>query len=103
MTSLRRGRCYRVDLPDWPEEIEVKGGIVKLAPVTLRMAEEIDVESPASGEAIDLSTTEIRWTSLPKAAFYRIHISVRKETPRPKSEMFLPLDIEYATASFHRH
>lgn len=88
------GPLVQVDIEDWPREITVQGDAVKLPPIRLRLAGAIDSQSPAGGEAINLSEAELRWAAVPDAKSYRLHLSVRKESPRPTASMFLALDVE---------
>lgn len=98
--AASNGRLLQVDVPDWPEELEVRGNVVRLSPVRLRMAEPIQQLAPASGATINLTDVELRWSSLPDAKFYRLHLSVRKETPQPSSAMFLALDVQAPSFRF---
>jgi predicted Ser/Thr protein kinase len=88
------GRLVQVDIEDWPREITVRGDVVKLPPIRVRLTKAIELQSPASGEAINLSDIELRWTAVPDAKLYRLHLSVRKETPYPSTAMFLSLDVD---------
>ncbi len=88
------GRLVQLDIDDWPTEITVRGDVVKLPPVRLRLAEAIELQSPADDESIDLSESELRWSAVPNAKFYRLQLSVRKERPRPSAAMFLALDVD---------
>lgn len=98
--SDKIGRLLQVDTSDWPDEIEVRGHVVKLPPVRIRLAEAIELQSPASGEAVNLPDAELRWTALPNAKSYQVHLSVRKELPQPMSSMFLALDVDSARLKF---
>ena len=87
-------RRLQVDVDGWPQEITVQGDVVKLPPIRLRLAEPVELQMPADEIAVDLSDVELKWAPLPNATRYRVHLTARKETPSPKSVMFLVVDVE---------
>ena len=94
------GPLLQVDIDDWPSEITVQGETIRLPPVHVRMAMEIQLLSPASDAAVSLSDTELRWSPIPDAKSYRVSLSVRKEVPRPTTSMFLSLNVDSARLRF---
>ena len=92
--SEQLGRLLQVDVDGWPQEITVDGDVVKLPPVRLRLAKPVELQEPPDGTAVNLSGVELKWTPLPNATRYRVHLSARQENPSPKSIMFLVVDVE---------
>ena len=96
----RIGRLLQVDIPEWPDEIEVRGKVVKLPPVKLRLADEIEPQAPAPGAAIKLADAELRWKPISGAEFYRVHLSVRQEQSQQGASMFAAPRVETARLRF---
>lgn len=71
----------QVEHEDWPTEVTVKGNVVTLPPIRLRLAKEITQILPKNGESIDLSTAELTWSSLPNAVRYLVNLKYRTESP----------------------
>ena len=93
-SAADHARLLQVDIEDWPEEIEVRGEVVKLPPVRLRLAKAVKLQTPTSGATVKLSDTELQWLAVPNADFYRVHLEFRKETPHPTAVMFLAVDVD---------
>ena len=91
--SERIGRLIQLDFPDWPDDIDVRGNTVTLAPLTLRLAEAIEPNSPEDGEALDLSEAELRWSAIPNANLYRVHLWARQNSPRPSASLFHTMEV----------
>ena len=94
------GPLVQIDIDDWPSEITVQSDTVRLPPVRVRMATEIELLSPASDAAVSLPDTELRWSPIPEAKSYQVSLSVRKELPHPTKSMFLTLNVDSARLRF---
>lgn len=69
----------QVDFTSWPKEVTVKGGLIQLPPIQLRLAEEVIQLTPKNGDSIDLNKEELTWTPLPNAVSYAVHMIYREE------------------------
>jgi hypothetical protein len=85
----RLGRMLQVDVDGWPKQIEIKGGLVQLPPVRLRLAQEIQLTAPESGSSVDLRKAELTWIPLPDADHYKLQLCYTAETPTPTQFYFL--------------
>jgi predicted Ser/Thr protein kinase len=84
----RLGRLLQVDAGDWPAEVEVRGDVVRLPPVRLRVAEEIVLKTPAQGAPVNLSEAELQWQPVPGAARYQVQLFYTTSTPTPTTNYF---------------
>ena len=71
----------------------MRGNTVTLPPLRLRLAEAIKPNSPGDGEAIDLSEAELKWSAIPNAKLYRVHLWARQNTPRPTASLFHTIEV----------
>jgi tRNA A-37 threonylcarbamoyl transferase component Bud32 len=93
-------RRLQIDLDDWPTEVQIRGGVVQLPPVKLRLADEINYESPKNGEAIDLSSDQLTWKSIPNADHYRVTLMWRDEAPTSTTHIFSVINCKLETLKF---
>lgn len=86
-------RRIEVDVEGWPNVIEVRGNVVQLPPVVLRLAEVIELQSPAHGSVVDLSDTQFSWSTVPQAVRYQVQMMHTTEGPSPMTDFFLTVRV----------
>lgn len=79
----RIARLLQVDVEGWPKQVEIRGGMVSLPPVRLRLADEIRLLAPESGGSLDLRQAELQWMPLADADHYLVQLSYTTESPQP--------------------
>jgi predicted Ser/Thr protein kinase len=79
---------------DWPEEVEIRGGLVELPPITVRILHEIVALAPAERSQANLSTDPIAWNSVPGAAWYEVQLGYLTDSPSPGVTYFAILRSE---------
>jgi predicted Ser/Thr protein kinase len=99
-SAERTARLLQVDVDGWPKQVEIRGGLVQLPPVRLRLAQEIQLTKPESGASVDLRNAELRWTPIPNADHYMVHLLYTAETPTPTTFFFLSMKVSEPQLGF---
>lgn len=82
-------RRLEVDVENWPAEVEIRGGIVQLPPVRIRLADEVTFLSPDDAVPVNLNDVEFRWEPVPGATRYQVNVVYTTEKPSPTTYFFL--------------
>jgi hypothetical protein len=90
--SERLSHLLQVDTDNWPREIKVHGKPVKLPPVRLRVANEVQLLEPPNGATVDLSQVEFTWQPVPGATRYQVVLMYTLENPSPLTAYFLTVE-----------
>jgi predicted Ser/Thr protein kinase len=85
-TENKHYRLYSLletDIPAVPAEIEVRGSVVEVPPIQVRVLAEIKRLAPVEGAAVDLREAFFRWSEVTGAASYRMQVTVVRPLPLP--------------------
>jgi tetratricopeptide (TPR) repeat protein/predicted Ser/Thr protein kinase len=81
-------RLLHLDGNALTEEVEVRGEMVSLPPLHVRLLEETAWLSPAANARLDLTADSITWTAAPGAAYYEVQLGWFVDFPTPSATWF---------------